>query len=175
MKMKIDLQMFADKVSVPGKNVILLLRVKGDKTAAELLSMETEHSVNISQDATSTATKDGSIRTPGTPEAEISAASVLTEGDTMIAKLKAAMKSNSLIELWSVNLSEKVGTSGNKYKGTYYQGYLTALDFTAPAEGQVDVSYTVGVNGIGVDGDCTVSKETVEEALYAFKDTVAIS
>lgn len=173
-KRKIDLQLFADKVAVQGKQIIILTRVLGDTDAAVALALETENSISITQDATSTATKSGSLRTPGTAETEISTSSVLSVGDVHLQKMQEAMNNNSLIELWRVNLAEK-GTGANKYKGTYYQGYMTSLDISAPADGQVDVSQTFGINGTGEDGECTVTKEQVEEALYAFKDTVSLS
>lgn len=173
MNKLIDLQRFAE--AVQGKQMILLLRVLGDKTAAQILALETEHSFSLSKDAASTATKDGTIRTPGQAEAEISASSVLSVGDTTLTKMKAAMKEDKLIEIWRVNLAEKASTGTNKYKGTYYQGYLTACEESAPADGQVDVSYTFAINGTGEDGEITVTAQQVEEALYAFKDTTAIS
>lgn len=175
MKTTFNLQRFAEKVSVQGKQMVLLLRPSSKRaTAANLLSLETEHSISISKDASSTATKEGTIRTPGSPEVEITSTSVLSAGDQMISDLKSAMLGDEIIDIWRVNLAEK-GTGDNKYKGTYYQGYLTSMELSAPADGQVEVSLTFGVNGAGVDGETTVTADQVEEALYAFKDTVAVT
>lgn len=173
MKTTFNLQRFAEKTSVQGKQMVLLLRPSSKRaTAANLLSLETEHSISISKDASSTATKEGTIRTPGSPEVEISSTSVLSVADETIDQLKAAMLGDEIIDLWRANLAEP-GTGDNKYKGTYYQGYLTSLELSAPADGQVEVSMSFGINGAGVDGEVTVTKDQVEEALYAFKDTVA--
>lgn len=174
---KFNLQRFAELAdttqAVQGKQMVLLVRpISLRKNAAELLALETEHSLQMSKDASTTATKSGSIRTPGQAEVEISASSILAKGDTMIASLKKAMNDDELLDIWRVNLAEP-GTGANKFKGTYYQGYITSLELSAPADGQVEASMTYGINGVGVDGECTVSAEQVEEALYAFKDTVA--
>lgn len=175
MKTTFNLQRFAEKTSVQGKQMVLLLRPSSKRaTAANLLSLETEHSISISKDASSTATKEGTIRTPGSPEVEITSTSVLSAGDQMISDLKSAMLGDEIIDIWRVNLAEK-GTGENKYKGTYYQGYLTSMELSAPADGQVEVSLTFGVNGAGVDGETTVTADQVEEALYAFKDTLAVT
>lgn len=175
--MEFNLQRFADaqgKTGVQGKQLILLMRVYGETAAATLLALEKEHSLSISKDASSTATKEGNLRVPGQAEVEISASSVLPVGDASTKALRAAMNSDKLIELWRANLAEK-GEAEKTYKGTYFQGYLTSYEESAPADGQVDVSLTFGINGIGVDGDVTVPDELVEEALYAFKDSTAVS
>lgn len=174
-KKAMNLQKFAEgKTAVQGKQIILLIRVISDKPAANVLALETEHTVTMSKDASTTSTKQGTIRTPGQAEVEISASCVMSVGDTMIGKLRTAMETDELVEVWRANLAE-TGTGAGKYKGTYYQGYVTNVEESAPADGQVDVSLTFGVNGTGKTGDVTVPASQVEEALYAFKDTVAQS
>lgn len=171
---KIDLQMFAAE-AVSGKKLVYLFRVL-DEAATEkgvVLAFTTENSVTMSKDADSTATKDGMIRTPGEMEVEITATSILAKGDTMYAKLRDAMKEDKLIEIWEANLAEPAEGGTNKFKGTYYQGYLTEFEKTSSAEDFVEVATTFGINGTGVDGDVTVSAEQQEVANYVFKDTTA--
>ncbi len=170
---KFDLQMFAEAVS--GKKIVYLYRIlsKATSAAAAALAFTTENSRTKSKDADSTETKDGAIRTPGASEVEISATSILAVGDTLIDELEAAMDDDEIIEIWEANLEEPVAGTGNtnKFKGRYYQGYLTEFEKTSAAEDFVECSLTFGINGVGVTGDVTVTAAQQEIAAYVFSDT----
>lgn len=168
---KLNLQLFAE--AVQGKKIVYLYRIKKDAATQNgtTLAFTTENGRTKSKDADSTATKDGSIRTPGTSEVEITATSILAKGDEMIDELEDALDSDELIEIWEANLAEPAETGNNKFKGMYFQGYLTELEKTSNAEDFVECSLTFGVNGNGVRGDVTVSVEQQEIANYAFVDT----
>ena len=157
---------------VAGNRVVYLYRVlsKAATNAATQIAFTTENSTTYSADADSTVTKDGVVRAAADPEVEISATSVLTKGNTIIDDLKKAMINKELIEIWEANLDEP-GSGDNKFKGTYYQGYLTEFEKTSEAESNVEVSLTFGVNGSGADGDVTVTTEQQALAAYVFKDT----
>lgn len=166
------LQLFAE--AIQGKKIVYLYRILEDAATAnaEGIAFTTENGRTKSKDADSTATKDGSIRTPGVAEVEITATSILSKGDTMIDKLEAALDGDKTIEIWEVNLEEE-GTSDDvgKYKAKYFQGYLTEMEITSNAEDFTEVSLTFGINGDGVAGFATVSEEQQEVANYVFADT----
>lgn len=168
---KINLQMFAEAVS--GKKLVYLYRILSKAATADgaTLAFTTENSKTKSRDADSTETKDGPIRTPGATEVEISATSILVKGDTLIEELETAMDDGEIIEIWEANLEEPAGTGTNKFKGAYYQGYLTSFEQTSSAEDFVECSLTFGINGAGVKGEVTVSTEQQEIAAYVFADT----
>ena len=169
---EIDLQLFAEAIS--GRRIIYLYRLLSEAAAqnATRLAFATENGRTKSKDADSTATKDGSIRTPGTAEVEITSTSVLSKGDTIIDKLEDAMDSDELIEILEVNLDEPAsGGEGNKFKGMYFQGYITELEKSSPSDDFTEISLTFGINGSGKRGNVTVSVEQQEEANYAFTDT----
>lgn len=168
---KLDLQLFAE--AVHGKKMVYLFRVLEDaaSTAGTVLAFTTENSISISKDADTVETKDGVIRTPGAAEIEITATALLAKGDTMYDKLKAAMLEDKLVEVWEANLEEAAAGGQNKFKGTYYQAYLTEFEKTSSAEDYVECSCTFAVNGIGADGEVTVTAEQQEVAAYVFKDT----
>ena len=170
---KINLQMFAAEV-VQGKDLVYLYRILDEATTkpATTLAFTTENERSVSQDSESTVTKDGTMRTPGAPEIEITATSYLAKGDDLAERLEAAMLGNKLIEIWEANLAEPSGT-GNKFKGKYFQGYLTEKTVTSSAEEAVELSLTFAINGTGVDGTVTVTAEQQEIAAYVFKDTTA--
>ena len=169
---KFNLQQFA--VAVSGKKIVYLYRLlsKAQSETGSLLAFVTENGRTKSRDADTTATKDGSVRTPGAVETEITCSSLMAKGDKMIDKLEDALDSNELIEIWEANLEEP-GTGTNKFKGMYFQGYLTDFEKNSNADESVEISLTFGINGTGVKGDVTVTTAQQEMASYVFKDTVA--
>ena len=169
--MNFNLQLFASE-AVQGKSIVYLFRILGESAAAVAMAFTTENERSKSKDADVTATKDGSIRTPGAAEVEISATAILAKGDDLAEKLEAAMDADTLIEIWEANL-EAPGTGDNKFKGTYFQGYLTEFTLTSSAEEHAEYECTFSINGSGAKGDVTVTAEQQEVAAYVFKDTTA--
>lgn len=170
-KKKIDLQLFNE--AVQGKKIVYLFRVKSKDATTDgaTLAFSTENTRTKSKDADSTMTKDGSIRTPGASEVEISATCILAKGDTMVSALEDAMDKDELIEIWEANLEEKAEEGENQFKGMYFQGYLTEVEISSTAEDMVEVSLTFGINGVGKRGNVTVSTAQQEMADYVFTDT----
>lgn len=168
---RMNLQLLAEAVS--GKKIVYLYRLLKDTATSDgtTLAFTTENGRTKSKDADSTATKDGSIRTPGTAEVEITATSILAKGDEMVEKLENAMDADELIEIWEANLEEPAESGENKFKGMYFQGYLTEFEKTSSAEDFVECSLTFGINGTGKKGDVTVTVEQQEIAEYVFTDT----
>ncbi len=168
---KYGLQVFAE--AVQGKRIVYLFRIaeEASTTAGKVIAFTTENGRTKSKDADSTATKDGNIRTPGVSETEITVTAILSKGDTMIGKLEEAMDTDKLIEIWEANLDE-AGTGSNKFKGMYFQGYITEFEKTSNAEDHVECSLTFGINGSGAKGDVTVTDAEQAVASYAFKDSV---
>lgn len=165
------LQLFAE--AVDGKKIVYMYRLlkEASEQDATHIAFTTENGTTVSRDADTTETKDGSIRTPGAVEVEISTTAILAVGDTMIDKLKKALISGEKVEIWEINMAEK-SEEPNKFKATYYQGYVTEYERTSNAEDHVECSLTFGVDGSGVDGDATVSKNQQEMIeLYGFSDT----
>ena len=165
-----DLQLFAE--AVQGKNIIYLFRILSEAATNNAVAMAftTENERSKSKDADVTATKDGSIRTPGASEVEISATAILVKDNDLAEKLEEAMDNDEIIEIWEVNL-DAPGTGEGKFKGTYYQGYLTEFTLTSSAEEHAEYECTFAVNGSGAKGDVTVSAEQQEVASYVFTDT----
>lgn len=168
-----NLQLFAE--AVQGKKMVYLYRLLSEATTAAgtTLAFTTENSRTKSKDGDSTVTKDGTIRTPGTAEVEISATSILSKGDKMVDKLEDAMDGDEIIEIWEANLEEPAEGGQNKFTGMYFQGYLTEVEKSSSAEDFVEVSLTFAINGTGVRGDVTVTTEQQELAAYVFSDTAA--
>ena len=171
IKHRMDLQLFADAIS--GKKIIYLYRVLENAATddAAAMAFTTENETSISKDADATVTKDGTVRTPNAAEIEITATSLFAKGDTLCDKMKQAMLQDKKMEVWEVNLAEPVESQTNKFKATYYQGYLTEFTKTSSAEDHVEISITFGAEGTGADGSATVTTEQQEMAAYVFADT----
>lgn len=169
--MNFNLQLFAAE-AVQGKSIIYLFRPlsKASTQAAMAMAFTTENERTKSKDADTTATKDGSVRTPGATEIEITATAILAKGTDLAEQLETAMDADDIIEIWEANLEESSGTGG-KFKGTYYQGYLTEITLTSSADEHAEYECTFAINGTGAKGDVTVTAEQQEIAAYVFKDT----
>lgn len=167
----INLQLFAEVVQ--GKQIVYLYRILSEAATenATQISFVTENSFSKSKEAEATVTKDGTVRTPGAAEVEITSTSLFAKGDTIIDKLEAAMDNNEILEIWKVNLAEPVEGQDNKFKAKYYQGYLNEFEETSSSEEAVEYSHTFGINGAGVSGEATVTAAQQEMAAYVFADT----
>lgn len=165
------LRLFGEVVA--GRKVVYLLRVQSaaTTTAASILAYTTQNGRTISADAQTTVTKDGTMRTAGTPQVEVTFTALLQKGDPMVDTLTAAMKNGSLMECWEANLESPVSNTTDKFKGIYWQGYLTSLGLTSNAEGNTEVSMTFAANGAGEVGNVTVTAQQQEQASYVYTDT----
>ncbi len=169
--MKLNLQLFAE--AVQGSKLVYLYRIASKAATNEgtTLAFTTENERTVSKESESTVTKDGAIRTPGAPEIEITATSILAKGDTLVDELEEAMLNDELMEIWEANLEEPVEGGENKFKGKYFQGYLNEISRTSSSEEAVEISLTFGINGKGAAGEVTVSAAQQELANYVFTDT----
>lgn len=166
-----NLQLF--NRAVQGREIMYLFRLLSESATEDgrTLAFTTDNSRTVSKDASAVATKDGTIRTPGVGEVEISASSVMIAGDERLKRFEDAMHDDELFEIWEANLAEPVGTE--QFQGTYFQGYLTQWDKTSGAEDMVDISLNFGINGTGQRGNVTVTEAEQNEAGYVFRDTPA--
>lgn len=157
--------------AVTGKNLIYMYRLNSESASADgvRIAFTTENEMSISSDADATATKDGSVRGASVAELELTATSLMDADDPMIPKLKSAILNGSLLDVWEVNLDKP--KTGNKFEGTYYQAYITEFTASSPADGNVEVSMTFGINGKGAEGDVTVPTSQQDDGQYTFVDT----
>lgn len=155
-----------------GKKIVYLFRKYGNTAAAQMIALTTSNGRSISKDSESTATKDGTINTPGAGEQEVTVAALIPTDGGILDDLEDDMLSDELYEVWEANL-ERPGTTANKYKGKYFQGTMTSMEIASEAEGLATVDITFTINGDGERGDVTVTAAQAEAAGYDFVDTVA--
>ena len=154
-----------------GIDIILLYRLlKNAKTEAAIkLAFQTEHSNEISRDSDPQKTKDGNIQNLGAVEYDFSAKSIAAKGDKHIDELKDALLKGEIIEIWEIDKAEK--NEANKYKATYYQGYVTKFSTNPNSEDSVELELEFSINGEGQNGYATLTDEQAKVVQYVFKDT----
>lgn len=160
---------------VQGKLLIAMARLYADRTtdAAKRFGSVTENSEKISSSVDSTITKDGAVRSVAAPEVSVDVTMLMGEDDAMIEKIDDAVRNGKLMELWLINLAKK--DSSGKYSAVYYQGYASDVEYSAPADGNVEVSFSFGAIGSGQKGTVTLTDAIVEEALYSFADVAKVT
>lgn len=154
-----------------GIDIILLYRLlkNAKKEAAYKLAFQTEHSNEISRDADAQKTKDGNIQNLGAVEYDFSATSIVAKGDTHIEELREVLINGDIIEIWEIDKAEK--NEANKYKATYYQGYVTKFGTNPNSEDSVELELEFSINGVGKPGFATLTDEQAQVVQYVFKDT----
>lgn len=157
--------------AVQGIDRILLFRIlkNQEKATASKLAFQTEHEVSKSRDVDTTATKDGNIQSLGELETEISVTSILAKGDEFADEMEDAFDNGEVIEIWDIDRTAK-GT-GDKYKATYYQAYMTDFSQSPNAEDDVEMSMDFSINGKGQKGEATLTEEQADVVQYVFQDT----
>lgn len=160
-----------------GRNVLLFFREESKKQTqdASKLRFQTEHSISKEKEIESTITKDGNINTisDGENTADITSLAYTDDKQTMTTweTLQDCFDRNVLMEMWQVDITN-VTSQSPTVKPTYFQGYFSSFELSAPADGQVELSYSFAINGNGVKGTDTLTAGqigAVETAIYEYQ------
>lgn len=154
---------------VQGIKRFLLYRIKGRAGDAVKIALQTEHEATSDRESTATATKDGTKRSSGQIEQEVSATTLLSS-DGQVNDLKEAQEQDEIVELWDVNHIRNEETE--KYPATYYQTSVTSVGETAPSDAGVEVSLTFSVEEYGKRGETALNEAQEEVLQYAFTEAV---
>lgn len=167
-------QIFASPEAVQGKQICYLYRDLEKQATSDAVAMAfvTQNERTSQKTANSTATKDGSIRTPGTDSTEITATAVYPKNDPALELLNDCYDNDKLVEVWEVNLAEPVDGKENQFNSVYMLGYITQLRITSAAQNNAEASITVGISGGKATGPATLTRDQQEVAALVFKDTV---
>lgn len=159
-----------------GKNIVLLIRdLSQPTTEADYILYQTDFSKTISKEIDETVTKTGTIKATSDSSTEISVTALAQEDDAVLDTLEDGMHTDKRYGFWEINKAvegDEVGDTG-KYKALYYEGEITNYDLTAGAEGPIEVSMDLTIEGHGQRGFATLTEEQEEFVQYVFKDTVA--
>lgn len=166
-----------------GKDLLLFFRERSLHATEDgaKLRFQIEHSIAKEKESESTITKDGPINTisDGENTADVSSLAYVDDTETITTweKLEDCYDRGVLMEMWQVDITN--ATPENlQVEPTYYQGYFTSFELSAPAEGTVELSYSFAINGNGVKGTDTLSAEqlaAVQGAVYDYETIQATS
>lgn len=160
-----------------GKNLILFFRERAKHATDDgaKLRFQTEHSISEEKESESTMTKDGMMTSisDGEVSADVSSLAYIDDTETITTwkALRDAFQRNALMEMWEVDITN-VSADALDVNPTYYQGYFTSFELSAPADGQVELSYTFVANGRGVEGTDTLTPEqltAVQSTAYEYE------
>lgn len=136
----------------------------------------TESTLSKEKESEATPTTDGIVNTitdgensiEGTLLAYFDTKEVLTAWE----KLEDCFDNNEKVGYWQVrHLDEKT----KNIKAVYYEGYFSAFEMSAPADGKVEISYTYVIDGKGAKGTETLTEEqmaVVKATQYEYKKII---
>lgn len=163
-----------------GVDQILLFRELDDKNAAWKLWFQTEHSLEGSlEGGDSTETKDGIVNTPGTVTEELPFDGLIAREDPCFSMLKKAWRERKKIEVWVIDKGATPETTGSepdvttKYPAEYAQGTISEWSETAAADGNMELSASIAIDGIPQEGMATLTAAQAAIVQYEFRDTTA--
>lgn len=160
--------------AIKGADQILLFRLKGETNPATKLAFQTEHSIEASVDGgDSTATKDGSLSSPGTPVEEWPFTSIAARGDETREMLWKAFREQKVVEVWQIDKGAE--EQEGKYPARYAQGLIQDLSETANVEDLMELSGTIKINGVPKEGKATLTEDQKTVVQYLFVDTTAVA
>lgn len=164
----------AELKPIKGKSKILLFRLLGEKSSkkAAKLALQTEHEWSYERETDATQTKDGAIVSTGGLEVTLDISAVSSRDDVN-KMLFRAVKEDLTLEVWEIDLEDN--KSGNKYGAKYAQGKLNSWTLPDSVDGFEEISTTMAIDGVPVDGEATLEEDqkALIKAAYEFTDTTA--
>lgn len=167
--------------AIHGTDYLSFFRLYKDRETEDASKMRflTESTISKEKESDTRATKDGPLSSVTDGESSADFTSIAwREDDGTLAywkKLERAFDDNELVEFWNVDI--KSGEEGRDLDCTYHRGYFTSFEISAPADGQVELSYTYTINGRGVSGKDTLTEEqlkAVRSAQYEYTSLKAV-
>lgn len=148
--------------TIHGMDLVLFFRKEANKATEDgaRLRFQTEHTVSEEKETESNPTKDGNVVnvTDGENTIDFTSYAYVEDGATqaMWKTLHEWFRTRELTEIWEVNV-EDVTVEGT-YKPTYYVGYFSSFEKSAPSDGIVELNFSIALEGDGVDGEDTLTE-----------------
>lgn len=149
-----------------GKDLVLFFRRLADNETEDgaRLRFQTEHTISEEKETESNATKDGNVVnvTDGENEMDFTSFAYTEDNGTlaMWEELRGWFQAEDKIEAWEVNLKDV--TPEGVYNPTYYVGFFSAFEKSAPSDGNVELNFTITLEGNGVTGEDTLTEAQSE-------------
>lgn len=151
-----------------GMDKVIFLRelAKAAEQSAMRLALQTTHTLTISRDSDSTATKDGNVATTSPAETELEVENIASD-DEMNDLLWRSVKDNLPVEAWEVNLAKK--NASGQYFARYMRGKVNEMESDNDADDNSTGDASFSIDGVPVDGWVTLSQDTKDALSYAFR------
>lgn len=163
-----------------GINTVLYIRNLSQATTMSggRLALQTTHTLSVSADSDSTATKDGNISTPGVPETTLSVENIGSD-DFLDDVIKNSVFKGTKLEIWEVNFDKPnpntpAGVSPTSFFARYMQGQATSWESENAADSTNTHSSEFAINGTPQDGYVTLTKPDLDALQYAFHDITPV-
>lgn len=153
---------------IQGKSHVLFMRALKDRETEDgsKLRFQTEHTVSEDKETETVGTKDGNQISINDGESTIDITSfAYNEDDNTEAFWKQVHRwfvDNEKVEIWDVDLSNE--TSEGTLNATYYRGYFTSFEQSKPYDGNIELSMSYSIEGVGVEGTDTLTPEQLAVA-----------
>ena len=166
---------------ISGRNLILFFREydKRNEEDASRLKFQTEHTMSFGKDVEGVLTKDGIINTITDAEstADITSKAYIDDEEVITTWeiLEEMYHRDAKVEVWEVDIT-RASPDNLEVNPTYYQGYFSNYEVSAPADGEVELSYTFNIDGKGVKGTDTLTAEqlsAIQSTLYVYESLKA--
>lgn len=156
-----------------GIDKVLMIRPfsKAGEQAAARLALQIEHNLQYERSTEQTATKDGSVGSPGSLTVTMDIQAIISD-DPLNNEIYETFINGGLLEFWEVDFTEKNETG--QFKAKYMRGRLNSWAEPANVESLQELSTTANIDGLPQTGYVTVEDGVVEQASYAFRDVTAV-
>lgn len=155
---------------------IMLRRLSEEGTASAVkIALQTTHTLTVSRDTDSQATKDGNIVTDAPAETELEVENIGSD-DELNDLLWESAEKGTKVEVWEVQKNRtKVIDDKKHYFMKYMQGSVNEMEADNDADDSVTGDATFSIDGTPKWGWGTLP-EAIEEAMdYAFRGIEAIT
>lgn len=151
-----------------GFDKVVFLRRLSDAAnlAGARLALQTTHKIEMKSHTDSTATKDGSITTQGSPETTLEVENISSD-DILNDLLWDSSKNKTKLEVWEVNLAKK-DVKGH-YFARYMRGYVNEMQEDNDADDSSNGDASLTIDGVPQDGYLTLDEGQKAAIAYAFR------
>lgn len=149
--------------TIHGMDLVLFFRRLIDQAEEDgaRLRFQTEHTISEEKESESNPTKDGQVVnvTDGENTIDFTSYAYVEDNGTqaMWKELHRYFQANEKLEIWEVD--KKNTTEDGLYNATYYVGFITSFEKSAPSDGNVELSFTVTLEGAGTEGTDVLTPE----------------
>jgi len=137
-----------------------------DTVDASKYRFQSEVTVSKEKENENVITIEGTrnVVTDGEKTAEFTSIAYVSDEETitMWEQMEEWFDNVDQLEFWLVNTAT-LDDSTNEVSAKYYRGFFTSFELSAAADGQVELSYTLAIDGKGAKGTDTLSDDQVAD------------